>query len=674
MKLTNNQEKAIGAIDHNLQIVACAGSGKTEVITRRIVNILQSKPDVAPRNIVAFTFTEKAAESLKSRIAAALAQSEYSYAVDGMYIGTIHGFCSMLLRKYTSHFGGFKILDTVKTHLFLERYHKECGMSDLELAPHMFNIRLFCECISKMIDDHDNIAQWEPIHQAVFEKFRDCLCAHGYLDFAFLLHETVEQIKCNPVVQSYLSSIAYLVVDEYQDVDDLQEKLIHSFAQHGANICVVGDDDQTIYQFRGSNAGNMIAFDQKYANVIQLKLEENFRSTRDIVELADHVIRNNHKRLEKKMYSCIEPIGAASVKAEKHFSPEDQYHAIARQITYLYQEGVPYQQMAILVRKGKFINPICETLERFGISYRTDSADYFFSGPYWKRFIQTLEILVDVDKAKLYDCWRTYIDDAHINSGFRYLRQIAGSGGNAHDLPLSSVIRVFLEKTDFLNEDSSDFQARNDNLCGFTTILNDYDEVFHDWQMSARIDGLLKFLQYRAIDEYRYHNFKAKDPSEDAVQIMTVHKSKGLEFSAVFLPNLMRGEFPASNQGGKKYWHVLGDSFKRNALKYATDIESERKLFYVAVTRAKQNLFLHYDLSMKTLSPFVMEAAASSHIAINRDDLNTNAEISPAAEVLREKLILEIFARAASGANDAFQDLDTIQSAGAQELQAFAGQ
>ena len=154
------------------------------------------------------------------------------------------------------------------------------------------------------------------------------------------------------------------------------------------------------------------------------------------------------------------------------------------------------------------------------------------------------------------------------------------------------------------------------------TILDDYDEIYGDYQLSARVSGLLRFLGTQAAQEYRYQSFREKSPDENAVQLMTVHKSKGLEFHTVFLPQLNKREFPVSNMGGKKYYHVLGGTFAENKAKYEADIEDERKLFYVAVTRAKQNLFLSYTLENQPVSTFVKESAASRYLAINREDLN----------------------------------------------------
>ena len=355
-RLTPEQQEAIAEIDHNLQIIACAGSGKTEVITHRIVNILQSKPNIKPENIVAFTFTVKAAESMKSRIEKVLG-ADSGYSIDQMYIGTIHSFCYHLLNKYTEKFKEYRILDTVKSHLFVARYCAECGMSDLDLDPYPFNVNLFLQCIDKMIDDYDNAASWTQEQRDVLNKYIECLYNHNYIDFALMIFETLRQIESNSEVKDYLSQIKYLVVDEYQDINDLQEKLILRIAECGANICVVGDDDQTIYQFRGSNANNMISFSERYADVHQVRLEKNFRCAPGIVDIADCVIGHNDRRSAKKMVSGTK--GLQSVIEAKRFSDKKgQFDAIARQVIELHKAGIPYSEMAILVRKGKAIAPI----------------------------------------------------------------------------------------------------------------------------------------------------------------------------------------------------------------------------------------------------------------------------------------------------------------------------
>ena len=613
VKLTTEQQEAVDELDRHLQIIACAGSGKTEVISRRIANILRSKPDIEPENIVAFTFTEKAAASLKARIAEAV--GDQAESIDQMYVGTIHGYCYHLLKRYSDQFRDYKILDTVKSHLFVTRYCKECGMSDLELDPYPRNVSLFLQCIEKMIDDYDHKDTWTETQRIVLEKYIACVYDHGYLDFALMIFEVLRQICDNPVVREELRAIRYLVVDEYQDVDDLQEKLIRCFAEAGSNVCVVGDDDQTIYQFRGSNAGNMISFSERYPNVHQVRLEKNFRCAPGIVDLADRVIAHNERRLPKKMVSPLNT-SSSDIRALRYADKEEQFQAIAHRISELHSKGVPYDEMAILVRKGKVIAPATAALERAGIPVETDNAETFFTGTYFNRFVSTLQILAEVDKAKLYECW-SEVDAAAFNSGFKYLRSCA-RGGNVR---LPDVITGFCERISFLDEGVEDVEERQCAVDGITKILGDYEEIYGDWQLSARITGVLKFLGTQAAEEYKYHNFKPKMTEADAVHIMTVHKAKGLEFHSVFVAELTKREFPVSNMGGRKYWHILGGVFEENKEKYQSDLEDERKLFYVAVTRAKNNLYLTYELSSQPVSCFVAEAAESHYLQIDRSDL-----------------------------------------------------
>ena len=341
MNLTEEQMLAIDEIEHHLQIIACAGSGKTEVIVRRIVNILKQHQEIRPDQIVAFTFTEKAAASMKSRIKTML-QKTGILDYGNMYVGTIHSFCLSILRKYNDQFEGFKVLDSVKSHLFVKRYYDKCGMSDLELQPYPREIKLYLECIDKMANDYDNRDAWDETQQVVFDKYRTFLYEHKYFDFPLIILEAIQQAGKCPALRNYLSSLKYLIVDEYQDIDDVQEKLIRLLHGFGINICIVGDDDQTIYQFRGSNADNMIYFSDRYQDVRQVRLEKNFRCSDKIVDIADNVIKFNQNRIQKKMISKDVSSALSCTAAQRFDSPDDEYEGIAKQISILHMEGIPY--------------------------------------------------------------------------------------------------------------------------------------------------------------------------------------------------------------------------------------------------------------------------------------------------------------------------------------------
>lgn len=315
-------------------------------------------------------------------------------------------------------------------------------------------------------------------------------------------------------------------------MNDLQEKVISEIANAGANICVVGDDDQTIYQFRGSNAENMISFSKRYPHVKQVRLETNFRCSHRIVDIADTVISHNENRLDKKMQagkrsekSCTEAI--------RYNSQSEEFAGIAHKIRELHHSGIPYGEISILVRKGKIIAPITTALDSFEIPYETDSAEKFFSGSYFSRFATTLQLLVDIDKSKLHDCWHDIVESTLLTKGFKYLRSCARNGR----MTLREILEGFCEQITFIDDSIEDCEERKENLAGITKILDDYDEIYGDWQLSARITGVLRFLAYQAEEEYKYHSFTLKDFSNDMVQIMTVHKAKDWSFIPFFFRN-----------------------------------------------------------------------------------------------------------------------------------------
>lgn len=616
--LTKAQMEAIHETDRHLQIVACAGSGKTEVIARRIAHILQCKPEIAPEQIVAFTFTEKAAASLRTRIEKAIA-ADTNISDGGMQISTIHAFCHRLLTQYTDKFQGFRVLDTVKSHHFVERYKKECGMTALGLEPNPRNIRLFLQCVDKMIDDYEHAEEWTQVQRDVLSQYIECLYQHGFIDFSLMIFEALKQIDSTETVKSMLAQIKYLVVDEYQDVNNLQEKLINKIAEAGANICVVGDDDQTIYQFRGSNAEHMISFADRYPNVHQVRLETNFRCAPGIIDVANSVIKNNKRRVFKEMCAPNRNSTTESDIAALRYSDKTvQFDAIAQKADALHRAGTQFREMAILVRKGKTIISVTQALSRAGIPFETDSAEQFFAGEYFERFLAVLQNLAAIDKPKLFESWNDIIDHDSFTQGFRFLRSCARGSCN---LPLQEIVRGFCTRVAFINENSDDVENRRFAVDGICKILSDFDEIYGDWQLSARTEKITRFLGTQAAEEYRYHSFMPMDPNEDCVHVMTVHKAKGLEFDTVFLPELMMREFPVANIGGKKYWSVLGGVFEEKKDQYQSDLEDERKLFYVAVTRAKRNLYLTYELSTQPISCFVEEAASSMALKIDRNDL-----------------------------------------------------
>lgn len=636
VRLTAEQTQAVEETGRNLQIIACAGSGKTEVIARRIAHILEEKPELPASAIVAFTFTNKAADSLRERIIRTAAPSRKN-EISQMYIGTIHGYCHYLLKNYAPGFANIKVLDTVKQHHFIRRYHKSCGMDALGLSFCSIHVDVFVQCVEKMIDNYDSRDTWPKEQQDALEQYISCLRQHGYVDFPLLVFEALRQISESRTCAEAVTRVRYLVVDEYQDVDDMQEKLIGCFAAAGTNLCVVGDDDQTIYQFRGGNADNMITFANRYPNVRQIRLETNFRCAQGVVDIADTVIHNNLHRLPKKMKAAPSNPAGPTIQAMRFPSPAEQFSGLAQEIKKVHDSGVPWSQIAVLTRKGKTAARVTWALESAGIPVCGDSAERLFEEVHFKRLQNTLRNMATLDRVTLYSCWEDLVDQERFVAAFKGLR--SATRGGAHRL--SSIVCDFCANLDFLDEATEDFAIRKTCVDGICTMLDDFDEIYGDWQLSARIDGFLKFLETRAAEEYKYHNFAPVNETDDAVQVMTVHKAKGLEFQCVFLPNLMEKEFPVGNYGGKKYWHVLGGTFAADRNRYQGGVEDERKLFYVAVTRAKEMLYLTYELSKHPVSPFVAEAAKSNYLQIDTADLLYDPNPRGGTSVREEDMLWE---------------------------------
>lgn len=378
--LSERQREAVETIDDDLEIIACAGAGKTGVVTRRIVNILKLNPGVLPENIVAFTFTKKAAEELKGRINA------YGKSVLGhtkgfahMYVGTIHGFCIRMLQDYIPEFQKFTVLDEIQTKLFVERYYEECGMQDLELKKYV-ETSLFISVMSVLNENWFEQDKWDEKTRIAFEKYRNKMYEEKKFDYSLILREMINQLETNcEFAEAIKNKVKYLTVDEYQDTNPIQEKLIEILKGFGANICVVGDDDQTIYQFRGSDPQNILTFKERYNIKKYIVLDKDYRSTEGIVDVARRIIVNNDRRLLKTMTSgCKTKYDIGDIAYEEYSDMEDEFTFIARRIMKLHEIGIPYSEIAILLRKRKVSGKIAEVLEAYDIPFVVEGVNDLF--------------------------------------------------------------------------------------------------------------------------------------------------------------------------------------------------------------------------------------------------------------------------------------------------------
>ena len=532
MKLTDSQLKAIEYDGHNLQLIACAGSGKTEVVARRVVQLLTpGRPDsLAPANIVAFTFTEKAAAELKERIVtrtrAALGDIP---GLAEMFVGTIHAFCLDLLKTEVPKYLKYEILNDVQQGLFVDRHCKKSGLTaSTDIAgrvlkrfidtPHYINaLSILREA------DLDDAALNGCSVVAGLEVYRDLLEERGYLDYSEILTAAVEAMTIDEDLRGRLSArVRYVIVDEYQDVNPVQEAIVWSLHELGAKVCVVGDDDQTIYQWRGSDVRNIQEFADRYPEVTRVPLEENFRSSDGVVETARDFIAMNAVRLPKAM----KPTSAQSYETGDitalHFpDPDAEAQFIAETCLGSRglvvredngERGISWSDMAVLLRSvRRDAEPITRALDDAGIPFVVIGMNNLFDTAEAEAARQLFYLMAsraDVDAAAVETAWV----DADLGLDLVRLRQAIANAGSARDALTDpdqkrwgfySIQRVFLE---FLDQAGAREELVPDNrgevvfynLGKFSQLISDYETIHYHSKPAEKYNSFAKFLQHRA--------------------------------------------------------------------------------------------------------------------------------------------------------------------------------
>ena len=666
---TESQLEAINTIDDDLLLIACAGAGKTGVVAKRIINILKvkSKEGITPDNIVAFTFTEKAAAELKSRIYKyAEAELGSTQGLAHMYIGTIHGYCLKALQENVQKFQKFSVLDEIKSKLFIYNNYKDCGFTDFRIDGHEalnrnnernHDINLFQTCINILLEADFGKAPLSAAYKNSIEKYKNCFYKNKYFDFSLILNEMICQLETNDDFKRKIQEkVKFLIVDEYQDVNPIQEELINHFYKMGSNICVVGDDDQTIYQFRGSDAKGILDFEKKYSTSKKIILDENFRSTAAITDIAQSVIKNNSERFNKKMDSA-----SKSLKYEEgdtvfcDFSYEKaEYDFIAEKITELHKAGMEYSEIAVLVRHNWFPQAIAASMDLEGIPYIVEGVNNLFNTAETQAAKGIFDYLYYNDYKKergisennLKKLWQSIgikIDNDNLDKALARLTKINPAKSKIYsDLILQKVFHNFLADIDIAEVNSNDAASELEkttheiimyNLGKFSKLLDDFDTMFYENTPLWKIKYLNNYLAKKAPYLYPEGYLSNKYIRPKAVNVMTIHQAKGLEFSAVFVPKLNEEDFPYKRKKAKNVadrsniskWDVIDKSLIPNSDRYDGSTADERRLFYVAVTRAKKFLFLTRSPSQhRTESLFLTEAKESKYLR----ELNNNIDYS----------------------------------------------
>jgi DNA helicase II / ATP-dependent DNA helicase PcrA len=616
---TADQRKAIEFIEGNLQIIACAGSGKTQVISERVAYLLEREhaAGLRPANIVAFTFTDRAAASLKDRIAQRIRSRLGDIpGLAEMYVGTIHGFCLNLLQQRVPKYFKYQVLTDVQTRLFVDRHSQQSGMGSVGCR-RFIDSRRYIEAMNILREGHIrwDLLQGHPVVPAL-QMYRDLLDKKAYLDYTSIMEAAVDLVEGDAQVRDELkATIRYLIVDEYQDVNPLQERLVRALRGLGASVCVVGDDDQTLYQFRGTDIENILRFDQRYAPVQTIRMQDNFRSSPGIVDLARNVIRENVNRLPKEMESGgHQAFERGDILCQRFDDPAAEAAWIAGQIGAMVGQpfldevsaeprGLAYSDFAVLFRSVRGnAAPVLAALQAAGIPAVVIGFNNLFERPEIRAARALFGYMVgEVTESELADAWRA----SHLGyTGTQWEAAVAALRDRRSFPATARRVLYTLQRT-YLNflatlelrEEripSADAEVIFYNLGKFSQVISDYEQIHFHSDPREKHSGFYQFLVHQAGEYYPEGAQENALARPNAVQVMTVHQAKGLEWPVVFVPALLKNRFPAKAPGGKSVWHLLPAAAVANAADYKGGLEQERRVLYVALTRAQRYLFASF--------------------------------------------------------------------------------
>jgi DNA helicase-2/ATP-dependent DNA helicase PcrA len=666
MKFTTSQLQAIGHDEGNLQIIACAGSGKTEVVARRIASLLKNgaSSGLAPRNIVAFTFTEKAAAELKERIITRCREELGDvHGMAEMFVGTIHAFCLELLKTEVPKYLKFDVLNEVQQSLFIDRHSSKSGLTtstDLTGTPlkRYRDTGHYLTALSILREDEIDEKQLATCSVVKgLESYSDLLDESRYFDYSSIMEAAVEVLTNDDSIRDRLSQrIRHVIVDEYQDVNPVQEAIVWCLHDLGATVCVVGDDDQTIYQWRGGDVQNILTFSKRYPGVTQLRLEENFRSSQGIVETARSFIEQNTARLPKKMQpTAVQPSEVGDIVALSFDTPEAEAAHVAQTIQSLRgvaikdgdtERGISWSDMSVLLRSVRTNGePITNALEQAHIPYVVVGMNNLFGTTEAEAARQLFYYMAGrTDASALETFWINAAVGGELK-GIRRAIATAQRSQTSFDNPTErfgfySIQRTFLT---FLDEAGIREElvpnGRGDvvfyNLGKFSQLISDFESIHYHSKPKQKYESFANFLQYGAEDAYPEGWQDNQYANPDAVRIMTVHQAKGMQWPAVFVPALLKNRFPAAAHGGRNVWHLIPRKGIKGQARYDGSIEDERRLFYVAMTRSQKFLHLTWapvagkNNRYRSPSEFWDDILASKHVKRRLPDYSRRKRLPP---------------------------------------------
>ena len=589
--LNQQQKEAVLYNEGPLLILAGAGSGKTKVLTTKIAYLIEELW-VSPYEILAITFTNKAAHEMKDRVYQLIGQE-----ANAIQISTFHSFGLKIIKENYENLGydkNFVIMDSDDSLTIVKKILKNQNYDPKIYNPKAIKNKI-SSCKNELISpkDYEIYANndYEKVIKQVYEKYEQKLKENNAVDFDDLLCLPIKLLKKHPsILQTYQERYKYILIDEYQDTNEAQYILSKMISAKYKNICVVGDADQAIYGFRGANYKNILNFEKDYPNAKSIKLEQNYRSTKTILDAANCVIKNNQSRKEKNLWSTKDE--GEKITYYHAYDEKDESHYVASTIKKLQEKNVSLADIAVLYRTNAQSRVLEEELLKQSIPYKIVGGFSFYARKEIKDLLAYLKLIYnpkdDVSFLRVINTPKRGIGSKTIENLTTQAEALncslfeAITGGKeqafqqliidlqqqSNETTLTQLIDKVLElrglKKELENEKTLEAEIRLENLEEFKSITKSFEEK----------EGLVSLEDFL----YEVSLVNDKDEYEDnynRVNLMTIHAVKGLEFDVVFIVGLEEGIFP----------HI-------NSLMSANDIEEERRLCYVAITRAKEKLYI----------------------------------------------------------------------------------
>jgi DNA helicase-2/ATP-dependent DNA helicase PcrA len=645
--LNPQQQKAVRETDGPVLLIAGAGSGKTRVLTHRIAYLLMEKR-IAPWSILAITFTNKAAREMKDRVASLIGPT-----AEDIWISTFHSMCVRILRRDIERLGynrSFTILDSGDQLTAIKQIMRNLNIDSKKFEPKAIrgsisnfkNELKTPQDISKLVGNY-----YDEIVAKVYEGYQKTLKTNHALDFDDLIMLTVRLFKEVPdVLEFYQRKFQYIHVDEYQDTNRAQYMLVSMLADRHKNICVVGDSDQSIYQFRGADISIILSFEKDYKNTNVIKLEQNYRSTKRILQAANEVIKKNMSRKDKNLWT--ENDEGSKLCYYRGDNEHDEAYFITQKIQETVQKGNNYKDIAILYRTNAQSRVIEEVFLKSNISYKIVGGTKFYDRKEIKDILAYLRLISnpddDISLRRIVNVPKRGIGQATIDKLANYAAEkevsmfvalaevdFIGLGSKAANQldQFYQLMNNWVQMVDYLSvtelaeevvlksgykealqkEDSLEARARLENIEEFISVTLEFEKQSEDKTLLSFLTDLALVADIDQVDNAE------EEEKGNQVLLMTLHSAKGLEFPYVFLVGMEEGIFPHSR-----------------SLMDENEMEEERRLAYVGITRAEQELYIT-NAKMRTIFGRTGMNPESRFIKEIPDDLideaNPDAEMPP---------------------------------------------